>query len=69
MTLEVLDLSLVLLGGFAGIEGAEVAAFVGLRVDLAGIDSIFAGFQFSDHDCWTPQRRRVIPNGGPRGSM
>lgn len=49
MALEVLDFALVLLGGFAGFEGAEVTAFAGLGIELAGVKTIFPGFEFANH--------------------
>jgi hypothetical protein len=47
--LEVLDLALVLFGFFHRVEGAEVAAFAGGGVPLAGIEAVFAGFEFANH--------------------
>jgi hypothetical protein len=32
------------------IERAEISSFARLRVFLAGIQPVLAGFQFSDHD-------------------
>ena len=40
---------LVLLGGGAALEGAEVAAPAGLRIDLAGIEAIAPGRELADH--------------------
>lgn len=62
MALEELDFSLVLFGGFAGFEGAEVAALSGFGVGFAGVEAIFAGFKFADH--WvTSSGWRLLPGG------
>ena len=50
MPLEVLDLAFVFFGGCACFEGAEIAAFSGLRVLLSGVNSVSCCY-FSDHDC------------------
>jgi hypothetical protein len=47
--LEILDGSFVLLGGNAGRESAEVAAFAGLGILLAGIEAVAAGGELADH--------------------
>jgi hypothetical protein len=47
--LEELYRALVLLGRHARLEGAEIAPPPGLRIDLAGIEAVDAGFQFADH--------------------
>ena len=47
--LEVLHRALVLLGGGAGLEGAEIAAPAGLRIDLARIEAIAARRKLADH--------------------
>lgn len=39
----------MLLGSLASFEGAEVAALAGLGVRFAGVEAIFAGFEFADH--------------------
>jgi hypothetical protein len=49
MALEVLYCALVLLRSRAGLEGAEIAAPAGLRIDLARIEAIAARFELSDH--------------------
>src|SRR3954454_17893278 len=49
MPLEVLHGALVLLGGGAGLEGAEIAAPAGLRIDLARIETVAAGRKLADH--------------------
>src|ERR1700733_15050706 len=49
MPLEVLHRALVLLGGGAAGEGAEIAAAAGLRILFARIEPVFAGRQFADH--------------------
>jgi hypothetical protein len=50
MPLEILHLALVLLGGRARFERAEIAALARLRVDFAGVEPIFAGLQFAYHE-------------------
>ena len=54
------------------IERAEISSFARLRIFLAGIQPVLAGFQFSDHDSieysqikWTP---RVELQGDRLGS-
>jgi hypothetical protein len=42
MPFEVLHVALVLFGGGARFEGAEIAAFAGFRIELAGIEPVFA---------------------------
>jgi hypothetical protein len=49
MPLEILHIALVLFGGGARLEGAEIAALAGFRIELAGIKPVFAGLQFADH--------------------
>ena len=49
MAFEELDFALMLLGGFAGFEGAKVAALAGFGVGFAGVEAVFAGFEFADH--------------------
>jgi hypothetical protein len=49
MPLEILHRLLMLLRRRAVLEGAEVAAFAGLGVELARIEPVLAGFQFADH--------------------
>jgi len=46
MPFEILHRALVLLGGGAAGEGAEVAATAGLRIFLARIEPVLAGRQF-----------------------
>jgi hypothetical protein len=41
MAFEVLDFAFVLLGGRAGVERAEVAAFVRVGIDLARVETVF----------------------------
>jgi len=47
--LEVLDRSLVSLGGRSRLERAEVPSLAGLGIDLAGIQAVLAGLEFSNH--------------------
>src|ERR1700742_4427693 len=49
MPLEILHVAFVPLCRSARLEGAEIAALAGLRIDLAGIEPVFAGLQFADH--------------------
>src|SRR5262245_23931991 len=49
-TLEVLHGALVLLGGRARLERAEVSPFPGLWIDLPRVESILARRELSDHD-------------------
>ena len=58
MTLEILDVTLVLLGGFTRAKRAEIAAPTGLPIELLGIEPI-ATRNFSDHAV----RARKIPAG------
>jgi hypothetical protein len=48
MPLEVLNLSLMLLGCFARREGAQVLT-PSLRIGLSGIEAVFSAFQFANH--------------------
>ena len=47
--LEVLDLTLVLLSRLPGVKSTQVFALVCLRIYLAAIDAVLAGFQFAYH--------------------
>src|SRR6201989_2303518 len=49
MAFEVLHRAFVLLGLGARLEGAEIAALAGLRVDLARIEALAAGLELADH--------------------
>ena len=55
MSLEVLDCPLMFLGSGPGVEGAQVAPFARLRILFPRIQTVFAGFQFSDHGDWEMQ--------------
>jgi hypothetical protein len=48
--LEVLNGTFVFLRHGLCIERAEISSFARLRIFLAGIQPVLAGFQFSDHD-------------------
>ena len=51
MSFEVLDgAAFVFFGCGAGGEGAEVSAFVGFWVFLAGVETVLAGGEFADHE-------------------
>ena len=58
--LEVLDGPLVLLGLGSTGERAEVPPLAGLRIELAGIQPILAGFEFADHGITTTGDTRII---------
>src|SRR3982751_3733941 len=49
MALEVLHLPLMPFGSGARLERSETAPLAGLRIDLAGIQPVFAGAQLADH--------------------
>ena len=44
MVFEILYLPFVFSGGFEGVEGAEVLAFVGPGIYFSGIDTVLSGF-------------------------
>lgn len=46
---KILDIFLMLLSCCFGIESAQVPAFFGFGVDLARINAVLAGFEFTDH--------------------
>jgi hypothetical protein len=50
MPLEMLYRALVLLGGGSSVEGAKIAAAFGLLINFPGVQTIFAGTEFADHD-------------------
>ena len=47
--LEVLNGALVIRGSFARLESSQIPAFSRLRVLLAGVKPVLAGFQLSNH--------------------
>jgi hypothetical protein len=49
MTFEELHFAFVLFGLLARFKCAEVAALTGPRILFSGVESVFAGFQFSNH--------------------
>ena len=49
MPLEILHGALVLFRGLARIKGAKIPSSIGARIDLAGIEPIFAGFELAYH--------------------
>ena len=56
--LEVLDRPLMLFGLFSSAERTQVFALPGLRVHFARVKTIFAVFQFSNHNC---DKARPVP--------
>ena len=44
MAFEILHVALVFLSCFATIESAEIASLLCLRIDLARVESVLAGF-------------------------
>jgi hypothetical protein len=50
MPLEILNRAFVLLRRSPAIKRAEIFAFAGSRIFLAGIQPILAGFQFPNHN-------------------
>ena len=61
--LEILHVAFVLFGRRAGLEGAEIAALAGLRIDLAGIKPVLAGRKFAAQRGLS---RRLNPQGSIR---
>jgi hypothetical protein len=49
MPLEILHVALVLLGRRPRPESAEVAALAGFRIHFTGVETVFAGLQFTYH--------------------
>lgn len=49
VSLEVLDFTLMLLGGGAAFKGAEIAALAGFGIDLTRIEPILSRFEFANH--------------------
>jgi hypothetical protein len=49
MPFEELDLTFMLPGRVPSLEGAEVTPLAGLWILLAGIETIFTGFQLPNH--------------------
>ncbi len=47
----------MLFGLRTSFEGAEISPSTGLRVLLAGIEAVFAGFELSDHERLDDGRR------------
>jgi len=50
MPLEILNRAFVFLRRSLAVERAEIFSFTGSRIFLAGIQPIFAGFQFPNHN-------------------
>ena len=71
LTLEVLNRALMFFGGRASLEGAEVSALARARVFLPRIETILAGFQFTNHARSAiltndrPGQTKEVTNGGP----
>lgn len=53
MPLEILHFPLMPLRRRAAVEGAEIAPLAGLGIGLAGVEAVFAGFEFADHGVGT----------------
>src|SRR5580704_6962489 len=73
LALEELHRAFVLFGGRARLEGAEIAAPAGLRVELARIEAVFARFELADHGRSPASMTGIIPtlegaNGCARGA-
>jgi hypothetical protein len=51
VTFEILNRPLVLFGGGAGLERAEIAPAAGRRILFAGIKPVATGGEFPDHRC------------------
>jgi hypothetical protein len=49
MPFEVLNVTLVLFRGCTRFECAEVTSFACARIDLPGIQAVFAGRKFANH--------------------
>ena len=49
MAFKVLHCLLVFLCRSLSLEGAEISSLTGVRIFLAGIQPVFAGFQLPDH--------------------
>lgn len=47
MPLEILHFPLMLLRRRAAVEGAEIAPLAGPGIGLAGVEAVFAGFEFA----------------------
>jgi hypothetical protein len=47
---EILHSAFVLFGGRARLESAEITPFAGLRIYFPGIEPVFTGLQFADHE-------------------
>jgi hypothetical protein len=50
MPLEILHGALVLFGRRPRFEGTEIAPLAGFGIQLSGIEPVFAGLQFADHE-------------------
>jgi hypothetical protein len=55
----------MLLGGFARGESSQVPPPAGLRIELAGIEPIFARFKFSDHGILVPSSSGLCASSPP----
>jgi hypothetical protein len=49
VTLEVLHVTFMFLGGRSGLEGAEVAPLLGLGVDFPRVQAVLAATQLANH--------------------
>jgi hypothetical protein len=62
VVLEILHRPLVLLGGCPAVECAEISSFTRSGIGLAGIQTVFSGLEFANHDLASFLRRgRLVP--------
>ena len=61
MTFEVLHRFLAFVRRSFCLEGAEISSLTRLRIFLAGIQPIFAGFQLPDHNSIDDSQTKWIP--------
>jgi hypothetical protein len=61
VALEILHFTLVLFGGFAIVESAEIAALAGIGIDFSRIEAVLARFEFADHGVSPFVRTNAMP--------